>query len=75
MVNTTINPAVIPDQSASFFRPKYQYYNYNVAYELNDNLTVRGVVNNVFDDLLLPQFGLPGDTLGRNFLLRLDARF
>jgi hypothetical protein len=36
---------------------------------------VRGVVNNVFDDLLLPQFGLPGDTLGRNFLLRLDARF
>jgi outer membrane receptor protein involved in Fe transport len=75
MVNTTINPAVIPDQNAAFFRPKYQYYNYNVAYELNDNLTVRGVVNNVFDDLFLPQFGIPGDTLGRNFLLRLDARF
>lgn len=75
MVNTTINPAVIPDQSATFFRPKYQYYNYNVAYELNDNLTVRGVVNNVFDDLFLPQYGIPGDSLGRNFLLRLDARF
>lgn len=73
--NTSLNPALVSDQSATFFRPAYIYSNYNVGYQVNDSITVRAVVNNVFNDLFLPEYGIPGDTIGRNYLLRVDAKF
>ncbi len=74
-VNIDINPTAIPEQNAAFFRPAYDRFNYNVSYEINDNLTARLVVNNLLNDELLPQYGLPGDLLGRSYVVRLDARF
>jgi outer membrane receptor protein involved in Fe transport len=73
--NIDINPTVIPEQNAAFFRPAYDRFNYNVSYEISDNLTARLVVNNLLNDELLPQYGLPGDLLGRSYVVRLDARF
>jgi len=73
--NPFLNPALLPDQAESFFRPRFKYFNYNVGYEISDKITARAVINNVFDDQLQPQFGIPGDSFGRNYLVRLDARF
>jgi outer membrane receptor protein involved in Fe transport len=73
--NVDITPTAIPEQNAAFFRPAYDRFNYNMSYSINDNLTARVVVNNIFNDLLLPEYGLAGDAIGRNFLVRLDARF
>jgi outer membrane receptor protein involved in Fe transport len=73
--NIDILPAAIPEQNAAFYRPSYDRFNYNMAYAVNDSVTARVVVNNVFNDLLLPEYGIPGDSIGRNFVLRLDARF
>jgi len=73
--NPFLNSALLPDQAESFFRPRFKYFNYNVGYEISDTITARAVVNNVFDDQLQPQFGLPGDSFGRNYFVRVDARF
>ena len=43
--------------------------------QTGEQLTARVVVNNVFNDQLRPEFGLPGDTIGRSYVVRLDARF
>jgi len=74
-VNIDILDAAIPEQNALFFRPSWDRFNYNVAYAVNDKMTARLVVNNVFNDQLRPEFGLPGDSIGRSYLVRLDARF
>jgi len=73
--NPFLNPALYPDQDGSFFRPRFKYFNYNVGYEITDKITARAVINNVFDDQLQPQFGIPGDSFGRNYAVRVDARF
>ena len=74
-VNIDIAEAAIPEQNALFFRPSWDRFNYNLAYAVNEQLTARVVVNNVFNDQLRPEFGLPGDTIGRSYVVRLDARF
>ena len=63
------------DQSPDFFRPQFNTFNYNVAYDINDNFTARLIVNNLTDATLLPEFGLAGDVVGRTFIARVDARF
>jgi len=73
--NPFLNPALIPDQIESFYRPSFTTYNYNVGFEITDKITARAVVNNLFNDQLQPQFGIPGDSFGRNYIVRVDARF
>ena len=73
-VNIDIADAAIAEQNAAFFRPSYDRFNYNLAYAVNEKMTARLVINNVFNDLWLPQYGLPGDGVGRSYVLRIDAR-
>lgn len=61
------------DEEPDFFRPEDNFFNYSVAYQINDNFRVRGIVNNLTDRQSLPQFGI--GNIGRNFFLRLDATF
>ncbi|MEY4640468.1 MAG: hypothetical protein RLZZ227_462 [Pseudomonadota bacterium] len=74
-VNRDITDVAIPEQNVLFFRPDYDRFNYNAAYQINEQLTARVVVNNLLNDLLRPEYGLPGDSIGRSYTLRLDARF
>jgi hypothetical protein len=74
-VNIDIAEAAIAEQNAAFFRPSYNRFNYNLGYSINEKFTARVVVNNIFNDLLRPELGLPGDGIGRSYVLRLDARF
>ena len=62
------------DEEPDFFRPSFNQFNYTVGYEFTDNFQARFIVNNLTDARELPQFGIAG-ALGRNFLLRVDARF
>ncbi len=74
-VNIDILDTAVPEQNATFFRPSWDRLNYNVAYQVNEQMTARLIVNNLLDDQLLPQYGLPYDGIGRTFAVRLDARF
>jgi outer membrane receptor protein involved in Fe transport len=65
------------DQAPDFFVPEFNTFNYNISYQLNENFTLRGIVNNLTDARNQPQFGSANfdDQIGRNFILRVDARF
>lgn len=73
--NIDILEASIPEQNATFFRPAWERLNYNFGYQFSEQLTARLIVNNVLNDQLLPQYGLPYDSIGRSYAIRLDARF
>jgi len=66
------NPA---DAEQDFFRPDFNTFNYNVQYEVTRNLTARVVVNNLTNAQLLPEFGVPVDTIGRSFEFVVEATF
>ena len=74
-VNIDILDTAVPEQNATFFRPHWDRLNYNLAYQVSEQMTARLIVNNLLNDQLLPQYGLPYDTVGRTYALRLDARF
>ena len=66
------NPA---DAEQDFFRPDFNTFNYNVQYEVNQNITARVIVNNLTNAQLLPEFGVPVDTIGRSFEFVIEATF
>jgi outer membrane receptor protein involved in Fe transport len=74
-VNIDILDTAVPEQNATFFRPSWDRLNYNLAYQVNEQMTARLIVNNLLNDQLLPQYGLPYDAVGRSYAVRLDARF
>jgi iron complex outermembrane recepter protein len=61
------------DEEPDYFRPEDNYFNYSVAYDINDNLSARFIVNNLTDHQELPQYGI--GNIGRNFILRINANF
>jgi outer membrane receptor protein involved in Fe transport len=66
------------DEEPDHFRPVQNFFNYSVAYEINDNFTARLVVNNLTDTQFLPEFGIssPFDNgIGRSFIFAINARF
>jgi outer membrane receptor protein involved in Fe transport len=65
------------DQSSTFFRPGYDFFNYSIGYRWNDDrYSARLTVNNLTDTKgPLEEFGLVGDTIGRTFILQVGARF
>ncbi len=74
-VNIDILDTAVPEQNATFFRPSWDRLNYNLAFQVNEQLTARVIVNNLLKDQLLPQYALPYDAIGRTYAVRLDARF
>jgi len=68
-------------QVVTFEQPAYNIYNYNLGYEITENIEVRFVVNNLFNEFLDEQAFLDsnglgrGDVLGRRFTLAVNARF
>ena len=79
----TVGQALL-DQPQNFAAPSYNTFNYNAAFGINDNFTLRLVVNNLLNnDGPFPQFtaGRPDtnnevrDPLGRRFTLSLQGRF
>ena len=84
VTDVTVTGDAIGDQPQNFSAPSYNTFNYNVAYDISDNITARLVVNNLLDnDGPFPQFvaGRPDlnnevrDPLGRRFTLAVQARF
>ncbi|WP_425407774.1 TonB-dependent receptor domain-containing protein [Hyphococcus sp.] len=70
------------DEEPDYFRPESNFFNYSIAYDINDNFTTRFVVTNLTDHNLAPEFGYvsaglpaPDNGIGRRFTLRVDARF
>jgi outer membrane receptor protein involved in Fe transport len=65
----------------SFDQPAFNMYNYNLGYQVTENVEVRVVVNNLFNEFLdepafLDSNGAGrGDVLGRRFTLAINARF
>ena len=67
-------------QNADFAYPAFNLYNYNLGYQVTDNVEVRFVVNNLFNEFLdepafVSQASGRGDALGRRFQLAINARF
>jgi iron complex outermembrane receptor protein len=68
-------------QVLTFEQPAFNMYNYNLGYQVTENVEVRFVVNNLFNEFLdepafLDSNGLGrGDVLGRRFTLAVNARF
>lgn len=67
----------IPETREDFLIPDQNFFNYSIAWDVNDNFTVRGIVNNLTDARVQPDLGSPqiGDLIGRNFVVRIDATF
>jgi outer membrane receptor protein involved in Fe transport len=70
----------LPEQTNDFVFPAFNRFNLNLRYQITENVTVRGIVNNVFDNN--GTFGGPEDPffiqrdpLGRTYNLTLSARF
>lgn len=64
-----------PFDTLGFFTPEFNTFNYNIAYEVTDNLTARLIVNNLTDAQLQVPLGVAGDAIGRRFVMALQARF
>ena len=62
-------------QDPLFFRPEQNFFNYNLSYEFNENFTGRLIVNNITNFQDVPEFGFANDSIGRRFIVRVDARF
>lgn len=83
VLNAQTAPELFPEQSVAFQVPAINTFNYNIAYDINDNFTARFVVNNITNTFSpLPQFQAADvdinevfDPLGRRFQLSLQARF
>ncbi len=71
--NVELDRAEINDQAGDFVLPSLNTYNYNLAYEFNDRLTGRFVVNNLTDKELAPRRGFGG--IGRNFQIAVNYEF
>lgn len=72
---TNVQSTAVPDQLAGFALPAFNTFNYNVGYDITENLTARVIVNNLTNAQLFPGAGVAGDTIGRSFVFTLQARF
>lgn len=81
---TVTNVLTAPSRNTlnvDFEQPAYNIYNYNLGYQVTDNVEVRFVVNNLFNEFLdepafLDSNGVGrGDAIGRRFTFAVNARF
>jgi outer membrane receptor protein involved in Fe transport len=66
------------DEEPDYFRPEQNYFNYNIAYEVTDNITARLVVNNLTNTQYLRDLYIPSqydNGVGRSFIFAVNARF
>ncbi len=49
MTEITTPKSAYPEQTPTFFADAFSYYNYNAEYAINDQLTARLTINNLFD--------------------------
>ncbi len=75
VVNVAIPSEQFPDQTFDFSRPAFNTFNYNVRYEISDNITARFVVNNLTNARLFEEANLAGDTIGRRFIGSVQFNF
>ncbi len=75
--NTLTALNLYPEQSPAFVNPAYSYFNYNAAYDIKDNLTLRLTINNLTDtDGPNGPLGDSYDTgIGREWILGVNMRF
>jgi outer membrane receptor protein involved in Fe transport len=64
----------------NFEYPAYNRYDYNLGYQVTDNVEVSFVVNNLFNNFLeeaafVGSASGRGDAIGRRFTLAVNARF
>jgi|CXWL01.1.fsa_nt_gi outer membrane receptor protein involved in Fe transport len=79
VTTNTTSKTVWDEQSLAYFAPDYSYFNYNAAYDINDSMTVRLVINNLTDtDEPRGPLGLTNQFdggIGREWVLGFQARF
>jgi outer membrane receptor protein involved in Fe transport len=78
LTNVMITTPIV-EQSPAFVSPEFHYFNYFANYRLSENLSVRFVVNNLFDTIE-PRgiYGVGNDYdggVGREFLFSVTANF
>ena len=67
------DPEDFDEFAATFQNPDTNVFNYNVSYDINENLTGRLIVNNLTRSQPQEQFGIVN--VGRTFAIALNARF
>ncbi len=83
VLNADTAPNLFPEQSVAFEVPAINTFNYNLGYDITDNITVRAIVNNITNsDSPLSQFQAADvdinevfDPLGRRYVFSVQARF
>ena len=75
----TVSKALYADQSIAFVGEDFNFFNYNAAYDITDNMTVRLVVNNLLDeDWNRGIYGVGNQFdagIGREWVIGFQARF
>ncbi len=80
-VTNVLTPAGRTTEVADFAQPAFNSYNYNLGYEVTENINVNFIVNNLFNEFLdEPAYlganaGGRGDAIGRRFQLAVNAKF
>ncbi|UTW54504.1 TonB-dependent receptor domain-containing protein [Kordiimonas sp. SCSIO 12610] len=70
-----------PEQQNDFVLPAFNRFNLNLRYQLTENVTIRGIVNNVFDNngtfgrVENNEFFIQRDPIGRTYNVTVSARF
>ena len=69
------------EQQDDFIQPAFNRFNLNLRYQLTDTVTIRGIVNNLFDNngtfgrIGNEEFFIERDFVGRTYNVTLSARF
>jgi len=69
-----INESAINDLDKYFGTPSWMTFGLNSSYKLNRNLTIRGILSNVFDEHY-KEFASGISAPGRNFSVAINAKF
>jgi len=79
--NVLVADDAIPERENDFIEPAFNRFNLNLRYQITDNVTIRGIVNNVFDNNGTfrsngdDSFFIQRDAVGRTYNVTLSAKF
>jgi outer membrane cobalamin receptor len=81
VTNVQTDPADFPEQQNDFVLPAFNRFNLNLRYQITENVTIRGIVNNVFDNngtfgrVENNEFFIQRDPIGRTYNVTINATF